>query len=93
MEGTKITEELIERCRTADDSLHNKTCEECNCSEEECLDWLLEFIKLSKGTWERMENAYGELEGFMCRCGSQSQMASNYCPHCGRKMSGGEKTR
>lgn len=43
------------------------------------------------GTWERMENAYGELEGFICRCGRQSNEASKYCPNCGRKMSGGEK--
>jgi hypothetical protein len=43
------------------------------------------------GTWERMENAYKELEGFMCVCGRQSDEASNYCPNCGRKMSGGEK--
>ena len=43
------------------------------------------------GEWERMENAYGELEGFMCVCGRQSNEASKFCPSCGRKMSGGEK--
>ena len=42
------------------------------------------------GVWERIENPYGELEGFICECGSQSQCASNYCPNCGKKMTGGE---
>jgi hypothetical protein len=41
-------------------------------------------------SWERMENPYGELEGFMCVCGHQSQSATNYCPHCGAKMDGSE---
>lgn len=41
--------------------------------------------------WERMENACGELEGFMCECGHQSNAATPYCSNCGRKMSGGGK--
>jgi len=45
------------------------------------------------GTWERIENPYGELEGFICECGHQSDSASNYCSNCGRKMSGGEKKK
>jgi len=40
------------------------------------------------GAWERMENPYGELEGFMCECGHQSVAATNYCSNCGRNMSG-----
>ena len=45
------------------------------------------------GIWERIENPYGELEGFICECGHQSDSASNYCSNCGRKMSGGEKKK
>ena len=45
------------------------------------------------GVWERMENPYGELEGFMCVCGHQSNAASPYCSQCGRKMAGGEKKK
>lgn len=45
------------------------------------------------GIWERIENPYGELEGFICECGRQSDSASNYCSNCGRKMSGGEKRK
>ena len=44
-----------------------------------------------QGIWERMENAYGELEGFMCECGNQSNYAAPHCPNCGKKMSAGEK--
>lgn len=36
--------------------------------------------------WERMINPYGELEGFFCTCGCQSNTASNYCPNCGQKL-------
>lgn len=50
-----------------------------------------ETYSLNLGVWERMENPYGELEGFMCECGHQSQSASHYCSNCGRKMTGGEK--
>ena len=52
-------------------------------------------IKMDKqnGTWERIENPYGELEGFICECGHQSDSASNYCSNCGRKMLGGDKKK
>ena len=43
------------------------------------------------GEWERMENPWGKLEGFMCGCGYQSNAASPYCSNCGQKMSGGEQ--
>lgn len=36
--------------------------------------------------WERIINPYGELEGFICTCGHQSNTASNYCPSCGVRM-------
>ncbi|EHQ92162.1 hypothetical protein [Desulfosporosinus youngiae] len=49
-----------------------------------------EVINEKSGTWERMENAWEELEGFSCECGYFGQAAFPYCPSCGRKMSGGE---
>lgn len=41
-----------------------------------------------RGKWERIINAYGELEGFMCECGCQSASAPNFCPSCGARMDG-----
>lgn len=41
-----------------------------------------------RGKWERMVNAYGEIEGFMCECGCQSASAPNFCPSCGCDMRG-----
>jgi len=43
-----------------------------------------------EGTWERIENPRGELEGFSCECGFSGEATFPYCPSCGRKMSGGE---
>lgn len=60
------------------------------CKAEKRLNQLETQYKLG-GIWERIENAYGELEGFICGCGHQDQAATNYCSNCGRKMSGGEK--
>lgn len=42
-----------------------------------------DVAEVKRGEWERMINPYGELEGFMCECGHQSQAATNYCPNCG----------
>lgn len=41
--------------------------------------------------WERMVDAYGTLEGWLCPCGFSSAVAWNYCPSCGSEMYGGEK--
>lgn len=41
--------------------------------------------------WERMVDAYGTLEGWLCPCGFSSAGAWNYCPSCGSEMYGGEK--
>ena len=42
--------------------------------------------KVWKGEWERITDPYGKLEGFLCKCGTQTYGASNFCPHCGGAM-------
>ena len=42
--------------------------------------------KVWRGEWEQMIDPYGRLEGFLCRCGSQSYSADNFCPSCGMAM-------
>ena len=39
--------------------------------------------KAWRGEWERITDPYGKLEGFLCKCGTQTYSASNFCPHCG----------
>ena len=39
--------------------------------------------KVRRGEWERITDPYGHLEGFLCKCGTQTYSASNFCPHCG----------
>ena len=39
--------------------------------------------KVWRGGWERIIDPYGKLEGFICKCGTQTYSASNFCPHCG----------
>lgn len=39
--------------------------------------------KVWMGEWERIIDPYGKLEGFICKCGTQTYSASNFCPHCG----------
>ena len=39
--------------------------------------------KVWRGEWERITDPYGKLEGFLCKCGTQTYSASNFCPHCG----------
>lgn len=42
---------------------------------------------VAHGRWEPIINAYGELEGWICkRCGTETKQKSNYCPSCGAKM-------
>ena len=44
-------------------------------------------IHVIHGQWGPIINAYGELEGWICkRCGTESKQKSNYCPKCGAKM-------
>ena len=42
--------------------------------------------KVWRGEWERITDPYGKLEGFLCKCGTQTYSASNFCPACGRAM-------
>ena len=42
--------------------------------------------KVWRGEWERITDPYGKLEGFLCKCGTQTYSASNFCPHCGGAM-------
>ena len=44
---TKITDELIQRCQ-AGVLYGDKTCNYCNCTEYECLECLLDELKLSE---------------------------------------------
>ena len=39
--------------------------------------------KVWRGEWERITDPYGKLEGFLCKCGTQTYSASNFCPNCG----------
>lgn len=41
------------------------------------------------GRWEEIRNPYGELEGWLCKCGREVTSYDNYCPSCGAKMDGG----
>lgn len=44
------------------------------------------------GHWEEIRDAYGQLEGWMCKkCGREMKAKENYCPNCGAKMDEGEK--
>lgn len=33
--------------------------------------------------WERIVDAYGNTEGFLCECGHMDNSASNFCNYCG----------
>ena len=39
--------------------------------------------KVWRGEWKRITDPYGKLEVFLCKCGTQTYGASNFCPHCG----------
>ena len=44
------------------------------------------------GYWEEIYNAYEETEKWMCHnCGHTVNYASNFCPECGRVMTGCKK--
>lgn len=38
------------------------------------------------GKWETIIDAYGRIEGWLCKCGRESKEKCNYCPNCGAKM-------
>lgn len=42
--------------------------------------------KAWRGEWERITDPYGQIEGFLCKCGTQTYSASNFCPRCGALM-------
>ena len=42
--------------------------------------------KVWRGEWERITDPYGKLEGFLCKCGTQTYSASKFCPSCGAPM-------
>lgn len=42
---------------------------------------------MKHGEWEEIRDAYGQLEGWMCKkCGRETKAKENYCPSCGAKM-------
>lgn len=42
--------------------------------------------------WEEIYNAYGQTEKWMChKCGHTVNYVSNFCPECGRIMTGCKK--
>lgn len=42
--------------------------------------------------WEEIYNAYGKTEKWMCHnCGHDVYCTSNFCPECGRVMTGCKK--
>ena len=47
---------------------------------------LADVVPVIHGRWEPIINAFGELEGWICkRCGTETKQKSNYCPNCGAK--------
>lgn len=66
--------------------------------EKDCRVWTMaicllydaqtaDVVPVMHGQWEPIINAYGELEGWICkRCGTETKQKSNYCPSCGAKM-------
>ena len=69
-------------------------------SPEEAADYLAEYLdeipaedvqEVRHGKWEEIRDAYGQLEGWMCKeCGREMKAKENYCPNCGARMDGGE---
>lgn len=50
-------------------------------------------VVVKHGHWEEIRDAYGQLEGWMCKkCGREMKAKENYCPTCGAKMDGGENS-
>lgn len=73
-------------------------------AEEHLKEMLNDFYVIPKDTpaadvapvthehWEEIRDAYGQLEGWMCKkCGREMKAKENYCPNCGAKMDVGDK--
>ncbi len=48
----------------------------------------VDVAEVKHGEWEEIRNAYGEIEGWLCKCGREVKSKENYCPACGAKMDG-----
>ncbi len=61
-------------------------------SREDVQDFLdniptADVAPVKHGHWEEIRDAYGQLEGWMCKkCGREMKAKENYCPNCGAKM-------
>ena len=42
-----------------------------------------EMVERMRFPWERIADAYGNTEGFLCECGHMDNSASNFCRYCG----------
>ena len=42
-----------------------------------------EMVERMRYPWERIIDAYGNTEGFLCECGHMDNSASNFCKYCG----------
>lgn len=40
------------------------------------------------GEWEEIRDPYGKIEGWICKCGSESKLKTDFCPYCGADMRG-----
>ena len=40
------------------------------------------------GEWEEIRDPDGKIEGWICKCGSESRIKSDFCPYCGADMRG-----
>ncbi len=45
-----------------------------------------DVVEVKHGEWEEIRNAYGEIEGWLCKCGREVKSKENYCPKCGARM-------
>ncbi len=48
----------------------------------------VDVAEVKHGKWDEIRNAYGEIEGWLCKCGRNAKAKENYCPSCGAKMDG-----
>lgn len=53
---------------------------------------VVDVAPVKHGHWEEIRDAYGQLEGWMCKkCGRKMKAKENYCPNCGAKMDKGSE--